>query len=178
MDAPVLGSPSGVGSWGFALGGDKEVVASLTPILLPLAGSEEKLFYLGQLGNGNKLKLLNNMMLGAINACAAEILALAEHMGLSRKALIDVAVAGKARTLSSCYEEVANRSVEERYDSPTFTVDMLKKDVHLCLEMAKEYNAPIILGAAVDYLNRMASAQSMGHLDHSVMWKAVSKTWK
>ena len=65
-----------------------------------LSGSEEKLFHIGPLGHGNKLKLLNNMMLGAIDACAAETMALAEHMGLSQKTLIDVAVAANARVLS------------------------------------------------------------------------------
>ena len=89
-----------------------------------LSGSEEKLFHIGPLGHGNKLKLLNNMMLGAIDACAAETMALAEHMGLSQKTLIDVAVAANARVLSSAYSGTT-RIAEGRYDEPTFTVDML-----------------------------------------------------
>lgn len=84
VDAPVMGSPSGVGSWAFALGGSDEALAKIKDVLLVLSGSEEKLFHIGPLGHGNKLKLLNNMMLGAIDACAAETMALAEHMGLSQ----------------------------------------------------------------------------------------------
>ena len=74
-----MGSPSGVGSWAFALGGSDEALAKSKDVLLVRSGSEEKLFHIGPLGHGNKLKLLNNMMLGAIDACAAETMALAEH---------------------------------------------------------------------------------------------------
>lgn len=139
VDAPVMGSPSGVGSWAFALGGSDEALAKIKDVLLVLSGSEEKLFHIGPLGHGNKLKLLNNMMLGAIDACAAETMALAEHMGLSQKTLIDVAVAANARVLSNAYKEIGTRIAEGRYDEPTFTVDMLIKDNKLCLDMAREY---------------------------------------
>ena len=152
VDAPVMGSPSGVGSWAFALGGSDEALAKIKDVLLVLSGSEEKLFHIGPLGHGNKLKLLNNMMLGAIDACAAETMALAEHIG--------------------------TRIAEGRYDEPTFTVDMLIKDNRLCLDMAREYGAPLILGAAVDYVHRMVSVQGYGAKDHAVSWKAVAKNWK
>ena len=178
VDAPVLGSPSGVGSWAFALGGADEAVARIRDVLVVLSGSEEKLFHIGPLGPGTKLKLLNNMMLGAINACAAETMALAGHMGLSQKTLIDVAVAANARVLSNAYREIGNRIVEGRYDAPTFTVDMLVKDNRLCLEMAKAHGAPLVLGAAVDYVHRMVQAQGYGPEDHAVSWKAVARTWK
>lgn len=178
VDAPVMGSPSGVGSWAFALGGSDEAIAQIKDVLVVLSGSEEKLFHIGPLGHGNKLKLLNNMMLGAINACAAETMALAEHMGLSQKTLIDVAVAANARVLSNAYKEIGNRIVEGRYDEPTFTVDMLVKDNRLCLDMAKAYGAPLVLGAAVDYVHRMAQVQGYGPKDHAVSWKAVARNWK
>ena len=178
VDAPVMGSPSGVGSWAFALGGSDEALAKIKDVLLVLSGSEEKLFHIGPLGHGNKLKLLNNMMLGAIDACAAETMALAEHMGLSQKTLIDVAVAANARVLSSAYKEIGTRIAEGCYDEPTFTVDMLIKDNRLCLDMAREYGAPLILGAAVDYVHRMVSVQGYGAKDHAVSWKAVAKNWK
>ena len=149
VDAPVMGSPSGVGSWAFALGGSDEALAKIKDVLLVLSGSEEKLFHIGPLGHGNKLKLLNNMMLGAIDACAAETMALAEHMGLSQKTLIDVAVAANARVLSNAYKEIGTRIAEGRYDGPTFTVDMLIKDNKLCLDMAREYGAPDGFGSGL-----------------------------
>ncbi|WP_300832424.1 SDR family NAD(P)-dependent oxidoreductase, partial [uncultured Bilophila sp.] len=177
-DAPVLGSPSGVGSWAFAVGASEGTFARIKDVLLILSGSEERLFHIGPVGYGNRLKLLNNMMLGAINACAVEIMALADHMGLSQKTLIDVAVAANARVLSNAYKEIGGRIVEGRYDEPTFTVDMLIKDNRLCLDMANDYGAPLVVGAAVDYVHRMAAAQGYGPKDHAVAWKAVARNWK
>lgn len=178
VDAPVLGSPDGVGGWGFAVGGTDIDVASIQDILLSLSGSPSKIFHVGPVGSGSKLKLLNNMMLGAINACAAETLALAKKMNFSQKTLIDVAIAANARTLSSAYKEVATRAYEERYDNATFTVDMLLKDNYLCLEMAKQNDAPLVLGTAVDQINRLATSQGLGKEDHASSWKAVYASWQ
>lgn len=177
-DAPVMGSPSGVGSWAFAVGGSEETFARIREVLLVLSGTEKRLFHVGPLGHGNKLKLLNNMMLGAIDACAAEIMALAAHMGLPQKTLMDVAIAANARVLSNAYREIGGRIAEGRYDDPTFTVDMLIKDNRLCLEMARAHGAPLILGAAADYVHRMVAAQGYGPKDHAVSWKAVARNWK
>jgi 3-hydroxyisobutyrate dehydrogenase-like beta-hydroxyacid dehydrogenase len=177
VDAPVLGRPSGVGNWAFPVGGEARHSAVLTPVLAALGGSAEKIFPVGPLGNGNKFKLLNNMLFGAVNACAAEIMALAHHMGLSRKTLVDVAVAANAGTVSGLYREIGARVAENRYDNPTFTVDMLLKDNHLCLEMARKHNLPMMLGSAVDNLNRLASLHGLGAEDNAAMWKMVSAFW-
>ena len=37
VDAPVMGSPSGVGSWAFALGGSDEALAEIKDVLLVLS---------------------------------------------------------------------------------------------------------------------------------------------
>ena len=178
MDAPILGSPNNVGGWAIPLGGSDGNYDKVRDILIMLTGGENKIFRAGGVGNGNKVKLLNNMLLGAINGCASEIMALAKHIGLSQKLLIDAAIAANARTLSSAYREVAERIIEERYDPPTFSLDLLKKDNKLCLDMANDAGAPLVIGNAIDYVNRMASSQGYGKLDHAVAWKPVYDNWQ
>lgn len=177
LDAPLLGRPSGAGNWSFLVGGEESTLRGVFPVLAALAGTKEKVFHLGELGNGNKAKLLNNLMFGAINACAAEIMALADRLGVSQKILFDAAVAAGAGVVSNLYKELAPRVLEERYDAPNFTVSMLLKDNHLALEMARAADAPLILGGAVDFLNRAAKSQGYGDEDTSVMWKAVAGQW-
>ena len=177
IDAPVLGRPSGVGKWAFPVGGNRNHVDAAMPALTALGGSQDNVFHVGPLGDGNKLKLLNNMMFGAINACAAEIMALAKYMGLSQKLLLDVAVAANAGTVSNLYQEIGTRIAESHYDKPTFTVDMLIKDNHLCLEMARQHGVPMIVGNAVDSLNRLASLHGLGAEDNASMWKMVAASW-
>lgn len=178
MDTPVLGGPAGVGHWAFAVGGTDEALEKIMPVLIALGGDRDRVFHVGPLGHGNKLKLLNNMMLGAINACAAETMALAERMGLTQKTLTDVAIAAKGRILSDVYVEIGKRISENRYDEPTFTLEMLTKDNQLCLDMASAYNAPLVLGAAIDSINKMAMAQGFGKQDHACAWKAIRGSWK
>ena len=177
VDAPILGRPAGVGNWAFPVGGEQKHVVAITPVLAALGGSADKVFHIGPLGSGNKLKLLNNMMFGAINACTAEIMALAHHTGISQKTLVDVAVAANGGTVSNLYKELAARIHENRYDDPAFTVDMLAKDNHLCLEMARKYNLPMLLGNAVDSLNRLSSLHGLGSEDSAAMWKMVAASW-
>ena len=178
MDAPILGSPNNVGGWAIPLGGSDGNYDKVKDILVILTGGEQKIFKAGTVGNGNKVKLLNNMLLGAINGCASEIMALAKHINLSQQLLIDAAIAANARTLSSAYKEVAERIIEERYDPPTFSLDLLKKDNKLCLDMANAAGAPLVIGNAIDYVNRMASSQGYGKLDHAVAWKPVYDNWQ
>lgn len=177
MDTPVLGGPAGAGHWAVAVGGEDEAIEKAMPVFEALCGDKNRVFHVGALGNGNKLKLLNNMMLGAINSCAAETLAMAKHMGLSQKMLVDVAIAAKGRILSDVYMEVGRRVSENNYTDPTFTLAMLTKDNQLCLDMAKQYGLPLILGKAVGEINNMAMAQGLGKEDHACVWKAISNSW-
>ena len=177
VDAPVFGARDKAGSWAFAVGGELWDIDLVKPVLSVLGGSPAKVFHVGALGDGNKLKLLNNMMLGAISACAAEIMALAHYMGIPQSMLAEVAVAAGARTVSPLYRDISERIAEERYDEPELSVDMLAKDNQLCLEMARERNIPMVLGQAVDTLNRLASLHGLGSEDHAAIWKMLAASW-
>ena len=177
VDAPVLGDPVNVGRWSLILGGSDEAYVRVREILVALAGNEGNIFRAGAVGNGNKAKLLNNMMLGAINGCAAEIMALAKHIGISQQLLYEAAAAANARTLSSAYRDVAEKIAEGSYDQPTFSLELLKKDNMLCLEMANKAGAPCVIGNAIDYVNRRAVAQGYGKLDYTAAWLSVYDSW-
>jgi len=145
IDTPVLGLPSGVGHWAFPVGARDSDFERITPILRCLGGNEGRIFHVGEVGNGNKLKLLNNLMFGAITACTAEIMALAKHMGLSQKLLFEVPSAADAGTISNLYRTIALRIIDDNYEDPFFTIKLLKKDNALALDMAKEYNVSLSL---------------------------------
>jgi hypothetical protein len=44
--------------------------------------------------------------------------------------------------------------------------------------MANDAGAPLVIGNAIDYVNRMASSQGYGKLDHAVAWKPVYDNWQ
>lgn len=174
LDAPVLGRPSAIGNWVLPVGGRKEHLEQCRPILELLGG---QIFYIGESGSGNKVKLLNQMMFGAINAMTAEMMAIAEKLGIEPRTLYETISASQAATVSGLFKELGRRIAGENYDNPTFTVNLLIKDVHLAVEMAKAGNAPPILGRTVELINEIARAQGFGEKDTSIMWKSIQKIW-
>lgn len=175
LDAPVLGRPAAVGNWALPVGGRKEDLEQCRPVLELLAA---KIFHIGESGSGNKVKLLNQLMFGAINAMTAEMMAVAEKIGISPKILFETISSSQAATVSNLFKELGGRIAAENYENPTFTVNLLVKDVRLAVEMAKAGDAPPLLGRTVELINEIARAQGFGDSDTSIMWKSVHKIWE
>jgi 3-hydroxyisobutyrate dehydrogenase len=175
LDAPVLGRPGSVGSWALPVGGDHDVLERCRPVLRVLAA---KIFHIGPSGSGNRVKLLNQLMFGAINAMTAEMMAIAAKMGISPGILYETISASQAATVSNLFKELGRRVSAEDYADPTFTVDLLVKDVRLAAQMARESAAPPILGRTIELINELAQAQGLGNRDTSIMWKSYGKIWE
>ena len=174
LDAPVLGRPASIGNWALPVGGRKDDLEQCRPILELLAA---KIFHIGDSGSGNKVKLLNQLMFGAINAMTAEMMAIAEKIGIPPKVVFETISSSQAATVSNLFKELGGRIAAENYENPTFTVNLLIKDVRLAVEMAKAGDAPPLLGRTVELINEIARAQGFGDNDTSIMWKSVQKVW-
>ncbi|MEW6533978.1 MAG: NAD(P)-dependent oxidoreductase [Thermodesulfobacteriota bacterium] len=175
LDAPVLGRPASVGNWALPVGGSEEDLECVQPVLQKLAS---KIFLIGPSGTGNKVKLLNQLMFGAINAMTAEMMAIASQMGIEPGLLYETISASRAGTVSNLFLELGARIGEDRYEDPTFTVDLLVKDVRLAAQMARDHGAPPLLARTVEFMNEMAQVQGFGTEDTAVMWKSVKKMWE
>lgn len=174
LDAPVLGRPVSVGRWALVVGGEPADLERCRPVLELLAS---RIFHLGPSGSGNQVKLLNQMMFGAINAMTAEMMAIAAQAGIAPRQLYETITASQAGTVSNLFKELGARIAEERYENPTFSVDLLIKDVRLAGEMAGEFGAPPLLGRMVEFINEVARSQGFGPLDTAVMWKCFQPMW-
>ena len=175
LDAPVLGRPVSVGNWGLPVGGSEEDLRSAHPVLQKLAS---KIFLVGPSGTGNKIKLLNQLMFGAINAMTAEMMAVASRIGIEPKLLYETITASQAGTVSNLFKELGGRIATGNYENPTFTVDLLVKDVKLAAQMACDHGAPPLLARSLEFMNEMAQVQGFGSEDTAVMWKSVKRMWE
>ena len=175
IDAPVLGRPASVGKWALPVGGDAAALEEVRPLLNFIAAH---VVHMGASGSGHKVKLLNQLMFGAINSMTAEMMAVAEKVGIPPARLYEVITASQAATVSNLFRELGGRVSEERYTDPTFTVALLCKDVRLGVEMAEAAGAPLILGRTIDFINKASCAQGYGAADTSVMWQCVKNFWK
>jgi len=174
VDAPVLGRPASVGKWALPVGGQAEDIERCRPILAAVAA---KIMHIGESGSGNKIKLLNQMMFSAINAMTAEMMAVAEKIGVAPKLLYETITSSQAGTVSNLFIELGKNITNEKYDEPTFSVDLLCKDVRLAIEMAKAHGAPPLLAGLIQFINEAAQAQGLGARDTAVMWKACRSFW-
>ena len=174
LDAPVLGRPATVGRWALPVGGEAADLAKAEPVLRLVAG---KVIHVGASGRGHTVKLLNQMMFGAVNAMTAEMMAVSESVGVAPRLLFETIASSQAGTVSNLFLELGRRVAEDDYEAPTFSVELLCKDVRLGLEMAEGAGAPPLLGRVVAVMNETARAQGLGKLDTAAMWKAVKACW-
>jgi len=174
LDAPVLGRPANVGQWALPVGGNQEAIERCKPVFKIFAAH---IFHAGPAGAGHKIKLLNQLMFGAINAMTAEMMAIAERIGIEPGRLYEIITASQAGTVSNLFKELGKRVADENYEDPTFTVDLLVKDIKLAVQMAKENNAPPLLARTIEYINEVSQVQGMGNKDTSIMWTSYRGIW-
>ncbi|QQO08969.1 NAD(P)-dependent oxidoreductase [Breznakiella homolactica] len=175
LDCPILGRPSAAGKWLLPTGGDSAVLDYVRPVLLAFA---REAIHVGESGAGNALKLLNQMMFSAINAVTCETLAIADHVGIDRKIFYETVANSGAATVSGLFKEVGKNIVDENFDNPTFTVDLLIKDARFALEMAKAADAPSIISSSVQTYNQLGHASGMGNLDTSALVHLFEKLYQ
>jgi len=126
LDAPILGRPSAVGQWALPVGGKNEAIERCKPVFQHVAAN---IFHAGAVGDGHKIKLLNQLMFGAINAMTAEMMAIADKVGIAPRRLFEIITASQAGTVSNLFKELGQRIARENYENPTFTVNLLVKDI-------------------------------------------------
>lgn len=172
LDCPILGRPSATGKWMLPTGGSPEALEYVKPVLRTFAADA---VHVGDHGAGNALKLLNQMMFSCINAISSEVMAICDHVGIDRKVFYDTVASSSAATVSGLFREVGRCIVNEGYDTPAFTVDLLIKDTKLALQMAKDAKAPSVIAGTVQMYNELASANGLGGQDTSALYKLFQR---
>jgi 3-hydroxyisobutyrate dehydrogenase-like beta-hydroxyacid dehydrogenase len=169
LDCPILGRPSGVGRWTLPTGGEPEHLEAARPVLETFAS---RIVHVGPSGYGNTLKLLNNLMFGAINSATAEMFAAAVYVGLDPSLLYDTIVESGAGTVSNLFKELGPKVVADEF-TPNFTIDNLHKDVGLGLAMAEAAGIALEFSEAGQRLNEAAQAAGLGDQDTAAVFKAL-----
>ncbi len=160
LDAPVTGSSPRAedGSLTIMVGGTPEDFARVRPLL---ASMGSLIVYVGVLGQGQMLKLINNS-LGAANAAAvAEALLLARATEVDLDALVEVTSAGSG---ASTQLALKSGPMREHDYTTLFKTAHLLKDVRLCLQEAETAGVPF--PAAAHARDVLAATMARGHAEH------------
>jgi len=162
VDAPVLGRPDRCGAWTLVVGGPAGAVEQVTPVLEKTVAA--RVLRVGDVGAGSAVKLLNNLMFGAINAVTAEALTICRHSGVDPAVFVDAVAQSGAATVSNLFKELAPRMIADD-DEPTFALELLAKDNRLALQLAQQMRTAAPVAATVDMLNTVGLAHGLGPRD-------------
>lgn len=170
-DCPILGRSDAVGKWTIPVGGAPELAGIAADVFRPVA---RQVVRVGETGAGATLKVLNNLMLGTINAITAEVLVLSEAAGLDPGVFVDTVVDSGAASVSGLFRDVGPRAVEGDF-TPKFSLALMRKDVGLALALADQHGIPMPVGAAVQALNTMAVSSGLGGEDSIAVVKLLEQ---
>ena len=164
VDAPVSGGTGGAkaATLTFMCGGEEPAFATAKPYLEAMG---KRIVHCGGAGAGQAAKICNNMILGATMIATAEAFTLAEKLGLSHKALFDVAStsSGQSWSLTSYCPvpgPVPTSPANHAY-KPGFAAALMLKDLKLSQEAAQAAGAVTPMGAQAAQLYALFNAQ--GH---------------
>jgi 3-hydroxyisobutyrate dehydrogenase-like beta-hydroxyacid dehydrogenase len=159
LDAPVTGSSPRAedGTLTIMVGGDEQDFARVRPLLETMGGL---IAHVGELGQGERLKLINNA-LGAANAAAvAEALLLADACGIDLDAFVEVVSSGSGASAQLALKSAAMRAHDY---TPLFKTEHMLKDVRLCLEEAQTEAVPF--PAAAHARDLLSATMARGHAE-------------
>src|SRR5205085_89052 len=146
VDAPVTGGAAG------AIAGTLTVIASgavtdleaAAPILKPMSG---QVFHVGlEPGQGQMIKLVNQLLVGTHLAAAAEAMALAQAAGADLQQVYDLLITGQARSqiLVSKIPPLLDSGFTSGASMRIFTA----KDLPLVLDAGREFGVTMMTATA------------------------------
>ncbi len=157
VDAPVSGGTGGAaaGTLTFMAGGSELAFRKAKPIF-DIMG--QKAVHCGGPGNGQAAKICNNMILGVTMIATCEAFALADRLGLDRKAMFDVVSTSSGYSWSmNAYcpaPGIGPNSPSDNDYRPGFSADLMLKDLRLSQLAAAAAGADTPMGMAATELYR------------------------
>jgi 3-hydroxyisobutyrate dehydrogenase len=144
LAAPVSGNGkvAKAGRLSIAASGPRATFDEVEPYLAALG---QGVTYVGDGEAARVVKIAHNVLLGVVTQCLAEITLLAEKGGIKRSALLDFINNSVLGSVFTRYKSPAFVNLDFK---PTFTPPLLRKDLDLGLDAAKELGVPMPLAAA------------------------------
>ena len=171
VDAPVSGGAARAadGDLLVMVGGAESDVAAARPVLDALASNAPVVG--PRPGDGQRFKIVNQLLCGVHIAAAGEALALADSMGLDLRQAHEVLGTGAAA--SFMFGDRGARMVEGAYDDVRSALAIFVKDMGLVAEAAEEVDQQVPLATAAQQLYRRGSELGWDRRDDSIVYRVL-----
>jgi|SRR5579875_3536969 len=155
VDAPVLGSkePAQERKLVVLASGPGDLEERLKPVFEAIS---QRTMWLGEAGNGSRLKLAINAWIGAVVEGGAEVLALAGALGCNPADVLDALGGGP---LDLPYLQMKAKKILEGDFDPSFTLKLAAKDMRLASEAAERRRLDLPLLRSVHTRFEQAAAE-------------------
>jgi 3-hydroxyisobutyrate dehydrogenase-like beta-hydroxyacid dehydrogenase len=169
LEAPVSGSkkPAEDGALVFLCAGDESLYEDATE---PLQIMGKKSFYFPEIGQGAQIKLVINMVMGAMMTAFGEGLALGEKVGLQKSDILEVLAQG---AINNPMFQLKGPLMTKGIYNPAFPLKHMQKDMRLALELGDKHNQPLTTAAAANELYLKAKQSGSDDEDFSAVMKAI-----
>lgn len=131
-------------------------------------------YYLGEFGNGTKMKMLANLLVAIHNVSTAEAMVLGMKAGLDPELIFKVM--GDSSGRSRMFEIRGPRMVRDNYDEPGMKVKVFQKDLKVIGEFAAALHCPTPLFTSCTQVYLSAMAQGFENKDTASVC-AVLEEW-
>ena len=156
-DAPLSRTPkeAWAGTLDCMVGADPQVFARIRPVIATWAA---KIVHIGAVGDGHRMKLLNNFLSLGYGALYAEALAMAQKVGIS-VATFDSVIRG-GRMDCGFYQTFMGYALEGNREAHRFTLSNAYKDMRYAESMANAVGVATPLASSIK--NSYALALGLG----------------
>ena len=157
LDSPVSNGVEGARNAELTImvGGDEQAFERCRPLFETIGNN---VHYMGALGNGALIKLINNMIIISNQQLLVEATVLMEKAGLQPEAAYAVLRTASAASHLGRFDQILRRD----FDDPSFALTLAAKDVRLALQVGRQLGLQMPLAsAASDYLAR-AEGRGLG----------------
>jgi 3-hydroxyisobutyrate dehydrogenase-like beta-hydroxyacid dehydrogenase len=163
LDAPVSGGTVGAESATLTImiGGDSALLEEFRPLLATMG---TRIVHVGKVGHGKVIKILNQALAAIHLLAIGEVFALGIRCGMEENLIYDVIKesSGHSRMMDARLQFLFAGAFE-----PGFKLDLMKKDVLLALDSARQLSIPVLLTSSVAQLFTAASSAGYGNEDFS-----------
>ncbi len=174
VDAPVSGgvARAGTGDLLIMVGGAEADVATVRPLLDVLASNAPVVG--ARPGDGQRFKVVNQLLCGVHIAAAGEALALADAMGLDLAQVHEVLNTGAAA--SFMFADRGQRMVDGAFDDVRSALSIFVKDMGLVSEAAQQVAQEVPLAASAAAIYQRGSELGWDRRDDSIVYEVLRAT--
>ena len=169
LDAPVSGGEAGAqkGALSVMVGGDKKVYISVKEVLDSYSKFSK---FMGPSGYGQLTKMVNQICIAGLIQSLAEGLHFAKKSNLEVKDVIEVISKGAAQSWQM--ENRWKSMIDDEYDHG-FAVDLMRKDLDIVLEHAKNIDANLEITDIVNSFYKDIQDAGGGRWDTSSLLRRI-----